>query len=146
MTVIEKILDLMTESNITASKLTREIPLTNGLITQWKQGKQKPSLEAVNKIADYFDCSVDYLLGRTDNPNRQSTTNNISGSITGNNNSNNIVSSNLGSVVVHNGQESPLSEEANKLIEIYNALDVRRRIKLLDTAFTLEEEIKGDNK
>ena len=27
-----------------------------------------PRLEALTKIADYLDCSVDYLLGRTDDP------------------------------------------------------------------------------
>ena len=27
-----------------------------------------PRVEALTKIADYLDCSVDYLLGRTDNP------------------------------------------------------------------------------
>ncbi|WP_369597904.1 helix-turn-helix domain-containing protein [uncultured Oscillibacter sp.] len=27
-----------------------------------------PSCEILEKIADYLDCSVDYLLGRTDNP------------------------------------------------------------------------------
>lgn len=28
----------------------------------------KPSVEVVESIADYLDCSVDYLLGRTNNP------------------------------------------------------------------------------
>jgi len=27
-----------------------------------------PSAEVLEKIADYLDCSVDYLLGRTDKP------------------------------------------------------------------------------
>lgn len=26
------------------------------------------ALDSLAKIADYLDCSVDYLLGRTDNP------------------------------------------------------------------------------
>ena len=29
---------------------------------------QVPSIESVEKIADYLDCSIDYLIGRTDNP------------------------------------------------------------------------------
>ena len=27
-----------------------------------------PSCDKISRIADYLDCSVDYLLGRTDNP------------------------------------------------------------------------------
>ena len=32
-------------------------------------GKSKPTIENLIKLADYFDVSTDYLLGRTDNPN-----------------------------------------------------------------------------
>lgn len=35
---------------------------------RYESGDTCPSLESLVKIADYLDCSVDYLLGRTDNP------------------------------------------------------------------------------
>lgn len=38
--------------------------------------KKGISCFALAKIADYLDCSVDYLLGRTDNPNRAYSINN----------------------------------------------------------------------
>ena len=59
MTTVDRILNLMETNNITAAQLTREISLTNGLVTQWKQGKQKPSIEALNKISKYFNVSLD---------------------------------------------------------------------------------------
>ena len=62
MTTVDRILNLMETNNITAAQLTREISLTNGLVTQWKQGKQKPSIEALNKISKYFNVSLDYLV------------------------------------------------------------------------------------
>lgn len=65
---IDKIIELMNRHGVSAAKLTREANLTNGLMTQWKQGKQKPSLSNLQKVADYFNVSVDYLLGNTDNP------------------------------------------------------------------------------
>lgn len=49
-------------NNINAATLTREISLTNGLISQWKKGKQKPSTEAIIKLAKFFNVSTDYLL------------------------------------------------------------------------------------
>jgi len=62
MDLVERIIDLMDQRNITAAQLTREVPLTNGVVTQWKQGKQKPSLDAVVKLAKYFDVTTDSLL------------------------------------------------------------------------------------
>ena len=34
---------------------------------EWKRGQSLPTLESLVKIAKRFDCSVDFLLGRTDN-------------------------------------------------------------------------------
>jgi len=34
-------------------------------------GKFNPNYESIIKVADYFDVSADYLLGRSDNPQRQ---------------------------------------------------------------------------
>ena len=39
----------------------------NALYTMQASG-YLPRAEALARIADYLDCSVDYLLGRTDNP------------------------------------------------------------------------------
>lgn len=65
---VQRILALMEEKNITAAALSREISLTNGLITQWKQGKQRPSVDAIVKLAQYFEVSTDYLLlGKEEN-------------------------------------------------------------------------------
>ena len=35
---------------------------------KYELGHRKPDIEMLQKFADYFDCSVDYLIGRTDNP------------------------------------------------------------------------------
>ncbi|MBO8172419.1 MAG: helix-turn-helix transcriptional regulator [Bacillaceae bacterium] len=36
--------------------------------TAYEGAKKQPPLETVNKLADLFNVSTDYLLGRTDNP------------------------------------------------------------------------------
>jgi hypothetical protein len=41
---------------------------------------------------------------------------------------------------VRNGGERILSDEAVELLRVYELLDVKRRMKLLDFAFKLEEE------
>ncbi|MFT9055732.1 MAG: helix-turn-helix domain-containing protein [Ethanoligenens sp.] len=55
-------MNLMESRSMTAAQLTREAGLTAGLISQWKKGAQKPSSKSLQKIADYFHVSVDYLL------------------------------------------------------------------------------------
>ena len=53
------------EKNITA--VLEDLNMSKGNISNWRNGGY-PSAEVLMKIADYFDVSVDYLLGRTDNP------------------------------------------------------------------------------
>lgn len=69
MTTIQKIIDLMQKKSISGTQLQKYCSLPNSAFSQWNTGKAKPSAEALSKIADYFDVSVDYLLGRTDVPN-----------------------------------------------------------------------------
>ncbi len=51
-----------------ANKISKGTGISSGNISDWKSGKSAPNIEAIAKIADYLGCSVDYLLGRTDDP------------------------------------------------------------------------------
>lgn len=65
----EKFIELLQKHETSTYKLTKETGLSNGMISDWKNGKRLPSAENLIKVADYFGVSIDYLLGRTDNPN-----------------------------------------------------------------------------
>ena len=60
---VDKILALMEEKRVSAAQLTREAGITRGLVTQWKQRLQKPSMGNITKLAAYFDVTVDYIIG-----------------------------------------------------------------------------------
>lgn len=49
--------------------VARMLNVTQQAIASWENGRTEPSNMALVEIADYFNVSVDYLLGRTDNPN-----------------------------------------------------------------------------
>lgn len=57
------------EKNITIKQLLEDCKINKGFIYDLEHKKAFPSVDKVARIADYLDCSVDYLLGRTDNPN-----------------------------------------------------------------------------
>lgn len=62
--LLERIKGLCKERNIALRKLEQEIGVSNGAISKWN--KSSPSIETLNKVADYFGVSTDYLLGKTD--------------------------------------------------------------------------------
>ena len=45
-----------------------ECGLSKNAISSMLSGGSTPKSENLAKIADYLDCSIDYLMGRTDNP------------------------------------------------------------------------------
>ncbi len=53
---------------MTQQKLASELNLTQKRISHYEIGDHEPDFASLIKLADYFDVSVDYLLGRTDNP------------------------------------------------------------------------------
>ena len=67
--MIERILKLLSDRNITQKQLADGINVSTGNISDWKSGRAKPSIEVLSRIADFFNVSVDYLVGRTEIPN-----------------------------------------------------------------------------
>ena len=68
MTTTEKIFDLVAKSGKSENALKKEIGLTNSAFSEWRAGRNKPSADALAKIAVYFNVSTDFLLDLTDDP------------------------------------------------------------------------------
>lgn len=56
------------ERGLTAKKVSDATGISTGNISDWKSGRSMPSAVKLDILANYLDCSVDYLLGRTDKP------------------------------------------------------------------------------
>lgn len=65
---MERIKELRKEKSITMKRLGEIIGVSEGAVSQYENGKRQPDYDTLKKIADFFDVSTDYLLGRTDNP------------------------------------------------------------------------------
>ena len=64
MDTIEIIVEELNKKGVKPSQMMSELGFSSGLFSQWKSGLQKPSSTKLEKIAEYLDCSVDYLLGK----------------------------------------------------------------------------------
>ena len=67
MTTYDVIAELCKKNNLAITALERELGFGRGSIGKLRTGST--TLERLQKIADYFGVSVDYLLGKTDKKN-----------------------------------------------------------------------------
>ena len=49
-------------------KLAMDLNTSQNTISRYETGEREPGIDELIKIADYFNVSVDYLIGRTENP------------------------------------------------------------------------------
>ena len=60
---------LIQSRKISVYQVSKDTGISESLMSQWKSGRQLPKYDNLNILADYFNVSGDYLLGRTENPN-----------------------------------------------------------------------------
>ena len=113
------------ERHITPTKVVKDLGLSTSKVTAWKNGTN-PKADIILKIADYLDCSIDYLLGR-EKQNNSISTGDIKNSVVGSTNS----TVNIG---------TDLSDIENELINVCKKLDIKNQVKLLQFAYKLEDE------
>lgn len=68
MTFWDRFYQLCQAHHTKPNPVAKELGISSGVVTRWKNVGEPPSGKILIQLADYFDCSVDYLLGRTDNP------------------------------------------------------------------------------
>ena len=61
---MNRIAELRKTANISQAKLGKIIGVAQNTVCNWENGNREPDQVSLNKIADYFNVSVDYLLGR----------------------------------------------------------------------------------
>ena len=61
----DKIKTLRKEKNISQEDLAKALGLSRSTIAGYETNKRKPDINTIHKIADFFNISVDYLLGRS---------------------------------------------------------------------------------
>lgn len=60
---------LLKEKGIKTSTVATSTGISNMTFSDWKSGKSTPKADKLQKIADYFGITVDYLIGKNDHIN-----------------------------------------------------------------------------
>lgn len=61
-----RLLELRKSEHLTQKEMANKLGITQPSYIRYENGTSEPTLETLARIADIFDVSVDYLLGRKD--------------------------------------------------------------------------------
>ena len=101
-----RIKELRIEKNLTQKEIAVKLGLTAHNIGDWERGKAEPSAFWLTKLADFFGCSVDYLIGREDD---------------------------FGVISNTNSEEEDLTELERELVDLFRELPEIRQETVLDS-------------
>ena len=63
----ERLKEIRESKGLTMAELSRKIgSISQGSLSHYEAGTRKPGLEILMELAYFFNCSIDYLAGRTD--------------------------------------------------------------------------------
>ncbi len=62
----ERFMQLLQEKGLTAYRVSKETGVTQTTLSDWKNGRATPKTATLQKIADYFNVSLDWLTGNSE--------------------------------------------------------------------------------
>jgi len=63
---MKRLAELRKEKGLTQTGFAMKFNITQYMVSAYESGKNQPSAEMLSRFADFFNVSVDYLIGRTD--------------------------------------------------------------------------------
>ena len=70
-TLGNRLATLRKQKGLSQAELARLLGLGQSTIAMYERDKRQPDMDTLNRLADFFGVSADYLLGRADAPGRQ---------------------------------------------------------------------------
>lgn len=123
MSLTYRIKELADKKKVTFAEIERNTGISNGQIRRWDTSS--PKIENIQKVADYFDVSTDYLLGRSAIPSIEA-----------------AQEENLSSQIMFRMNTEGLSE--NEVNELKDEVD--RFLRFRRSEIERERELKQDDK
>jgi transcriptional regulator with XRE-family HTH domain len=60
--------DYLQKHGLSIYQVAKDTKIPKSMVYEWAAGEREPFSEYLSTLANYLNCSVDYLLGRTDDP------------------------------------------------------------------------------
>lgn len=98
---------LREERGLTQKNIADARKVSPTCICQLETGSRSPTGSTLLSLADFFNCSIDYLLGREDD---------------------------FGNITIHTEKPAPLPPDTQELVNIYQALSPAHRSQILEYA------------
>lgn len=67
----QRIRDIREDRDLTQQYIAKKIMCDQSLYSKYERGIRVIPLDIIIRLADFYNVSIDYLVGRTDNPNIQ---------------------------------------------------------------------------
>lgn len=64
----ERLLLERKKKKLSLEVMAEDLSTTKATLSRYENDLREPKLNFIKKVSDYFNCSADYLLGRTENP------------------------------------------------------------------------------
>ena len=109
--------ELREERNLTQWDVANGIQTSQRNIGRWEKGEVLPSSEFIVKLADFFQVSADYLLGRSDD---------------------------LGVVTIQSGAPE-ITPEEKELVQLYRSLSPQFRKMAIDMLHLWAQQAAAEN-
>lgn len=61
----ERIKELREANGMTQTGMARKLSVTRSIVNAWEMGTNKPSIDKLSDIADLFQVTTDFLIGRS---------------------------------------------------------------------------------
>ena len=59
----DRLKELRKERNVTQIQLAEALGVSKGTVAMWETGKREPNFDMINRLSDFFDRRIDYILG-----------------------------------------------------------------------------------
>ncbi len=107
-----RIRELRISRKLSQQELAEYLKISKSSINMYERGEREPGLDLLEAIADFFNVDMDYLMGKSDNPQK-------------------YISNSANCVI--------LTEDEKTLVDIYRNFNDEGKEKLLDTASDMSQ-------